>query len=140
MAQDESDATQEAKGSIKFDKTTIDFGTFYDTEKQKKGTFTFTNVGDAPLVINQVVASCGCTVPKYTKEPIQPGATGKIDVTYNTRGRFPGHFKKTLTVRTNGTPEMTRVYIEGNMLSSKDSKKDSTESTESSASEAADKE
>ncbi len=108
-------AQDEAKASIKFDKTSHDFGTFSETERTKECSFTFTNVGDAPLVVNQVVASCGCTVPKYTKQPIQPGETGQIDVTYNTKGRFLGHFKKTLTVRTNGSPEVTRLYIEGTM-------------------------
>ena len=78
-------------------------------------TFTFTNVGDKPLVINQAVASCGCTVPEYTKDPIQPGEKGSIKVTYNGTGKFPGHFKKSITVRTNGKVEMTRLYIEGTM-------------------------
>ena len=44
-----------------------------------------------------------------------PGQKGTIDVTYNGKGRFPGHFKKAITVRTNGNPAMTRVYIEGKM-------------------------
>jgi hypothetical protein len=72
-------------------------------------------VGQAPLVINQVVASCGCTVPKYEKKPIAPGQQGTINVTYNGKGKFPGHFKKSITVRTNGKTEMTRLYIEGDM-------------------------
>jgi hypothetical protein len=67
------------------------------------------------LVINQAVASCGCTVPEYTKNPIQPGEKGEIKVTYNGTGKFPGHFKKSITVRTNGDVEMTRLYIEGEM-------------------------
>ncbi len=110
---------QDAKGSIKFSETTINFGSFPETEATKQGSFSFTNVGDAPLVISQVVASCGCTVPQYTKQPIQPGEKGQIDVTYKTKGRFPGHFKKTLTVRTNGNPEMVRLYIEGDMTEAK---------------------
>ena len=77
--------------------------------------FTFTNVGDAPLVINQAIASCGCTIPSYTKAPIQPGQKGQIKVTYNGEGKFPGHFKKSITVRTNAKTEMTRLYIEGVM-------------------------
>ncbi len=105
----------QAQAKIKFEKLTHDFGTFVESENVQKCTFTFTNVGDKPLVINQAVASCGCTVPKYTKTPVQPGEKGTISVTYNGRGRFPGHFKKTITVRTNGVPEMTRLYIEGTM-------------------------
>ena len=102
---------------IKFDKTSHNFGKFSEKAPVKECVFTFTNVGDKPLVINQAVASCGCTVPSYTKQPIQPGAKGEIKVTYNGAGKFPGHFKKTITVRTNGTVEMTRLYVEGDMTS-----------------------
>ena len=100
---------------IKFDKLTHNFGTFSEKEPVVTCVFTFTNVGDAPLIINQAVASCGCTVPEYTKTPIKPGEKGEIKVTYNGTGKFPGHFKKSITVRTNGTVEMTRLYIEGEM-------------------------
>ena len=55
---------------IKFDKTTHNFGTFSENNPVVSCTFTFTNVGDAPLVIHQAVASCGCTVPEYTQEPV----------------------------------------------------------------------
>ena len=75
----------------------------------------YTNVGDKPLIINQALASCGCTVPKYTKAPVAPGQKGQIEVTYKSDGTWPGHFKKSITVRTNGTVEMTRLYIEGVM-------------------------
>jgi len=108
-----------AQAQIKFDKVSYDFGTFSEANSVQKCTFTFTNVGDQPLVINQAIASCGCTVPSYTKTPIKPGQKGTIIVTYNGKGKFPGHFKKTITVRTNGTPEMTRLYVEGDMQEEK---------------------
>ena len=108
-------ASAQKEAEIKFEKTTYDFGTFSESTPVQKCTFTFTNVGDAPLIINQAVASCGCTVPKYTKKPVAPGQKGTLTVTYNGKGRFPGHFKKTITVRTNGKPEMTRLYVEGTM-------------------------
>lgn len=104
---------------IKFDKLTHDFGTFSEKEPVVSCTFAFTNVGESPLIINQAVASCGCTVPEYTKTPIQPGEKGEIKVTYNGTGKFPGHFKKSITVRTNGAVEMTRLYIEGEMTEAK---------------------
>lgn len=104
-----------AQAQIKFDKVNHDFGSFSESTPIQKCTFTFTNVGDQPLVINQAVASCGCTVPSYTKTPIKSGQKGAITVTYNGKGKFPGHFKKTVTIRTNGVPEMTRLYIEGDM-------------------------
>ena len=108
-------AFAQKQAEIKFDKVTYDFGTFSDDNPVHKTTFTFTNVGKAPLVINQIVASCGCTIPNYDKKPIAPGQKGTIDVTYNGTGKFPGHFKKSITVRTNGKVEMTRLYIEGVM-------------------------
>ena len=100
---------------IKFDKLTHDFGTFSEKNPVVTYTFTYTNVGEQALIINQAIASCGCTVPEYTKEPIKPGEKGEIKVTYNGTGKFPGHFKKSITVRTNGAVEMTRLYIEGEM-------------------------
>ena len=110
---------QDKKAQIKFDKTTHNYGSFSESTPIQKCVFTFTNTGDQPLVINSAVASCGCTVPKYTKSPIKPGETGTINVTYNGKGKFPGHFKKTITVRTNGVPEMVRLYIEGDMQEAK---------------------
>lgn len=108
-------AMAQGQAEIKFDKLTFNIGTFPESEPVRKATYTFTNIGNAPLVINQVVASCGCTVPKYDKKPIAPGQKGVIEVVYNGKGKFPGHFKKTITVRTNGKVELTRLAIEGDM-------------------------
>ena len=110
---------QQNQASIKFDKMIHNFGTFSEDQPTQKCVFTFTNVGTAPLIINQAVASCGCTIPSYTKAPIKPGEKGEIKVTYNGTGAFPGHFKKTITVRTNGVTELTRLYIEGVMSETK---------------------
>lgn len=110
---------QQNQASIKFDKMIHNFGTFSENQPTQKCVFTFTNVGTAPLIINQAVASCGCTIPSYTKAPIKPGEKGEIKVTYNGTGAFPGHFKKTITVRTNGVTELTRLYIEGVMSENK---------------------
>ena len=112
-------ALAQKPAEIKFDKLTHDFGTFSEKEPVVSCTFSFTNVGESPLIINQAVASCGCTVPEYTKTPIKPGESGEIKVTYNGTGKFPGHFKKSITVRTNGAVEMTRLYIEGEMTEAK---------------------
>ena len=107
------------QAEIKFDKVTHNFGKFSEKTPVLEHTFTFTNVGEQPLVVNQAIASCGCTVPEFTKEPIAPGGKGEIKVTYNGEGKFPGHFKKSITVRTNGSVEMTRLYIEGDMTEAK---------------------
>ena len=68
-------ACAQGGADIKFDKTTQNFGTFSENNPVVSCTLTFTNVGDAPLVIHQAVASCGCTVPEYTHEPVMPGKT-----------------------------------------------------------------
>ena len=112
MAQESADKKQ---AEIKFDKYIHNFGEFSELSPKVTCVFTYTNVGNAPLVINQAVASCGCTVPEYTKQPVMPGQKGEIKVTYNGAGKFPGHFKKSITVRTNGKVEMTRLYVEGDM-------------------------
>ena len=100
---------QQNQASIKFDKMIHNFGTFSEDQPTQKCVF----------IINQAVASCGCTIPSYTKAPIKPGEKGEIKVTYNGTGAFPGHFKKTITVRTNGVTELTRLYIEGVMSENK---------------------
>lgn len=108
-------AQQANEAEIKFDKTSHDFGIFTESNSKVTCTFTFTNTGNQLLVIHQAIASCGCTVPEYPKEPIKPGESGKIVVTYNGEGRFPGHFRKSITIRSNAKQEIVRLYIEGDM-------------------------
>ena len=107
----------EKMAEIKFDSLTHDFGKFPADDPVLKCTFRFTNTGDAPLIIHQAISSCGCTVPAYTKDPIKPGESGTIDVTYNGKGKFAGRFKKSITIRSNAheTP-VVRLTIEGDML------------------------
>ena len=100
---------------IKFDTLRHNFGKFSKNDPIVKCSFKFTNTGTAPLVIHQAFASCGCTVPTFTKEPIKPGEKGVIDVTYNGTDKFPGHFQKTITIRSNAVSEVTRLIIEGDM-------------------------
>ena len=105
-----------AEPKIKFEKTTHNFGKFKKSEGPQTCAFNFTNTGDEDLVIYRAVAACGCTVPKFTKTPIKPGATGTISVEYNaSRIQLGGHFKKSITVNTNGKPEMIRLFVEGDM-------------------------
>lgn len=112
-------AWAQSKADLKFDKTTHNFGTFSEKNPIVSCVFTFTNVGDAPLVIHQAIASCGCTVPEYTQEPVMPGKKGTIKITYNGTGKYPGHFKKSITIRTNAKTEMMRIYVEGDMTTEK---------------------
>lgn len=115
-------SAQKKQAQIKFESTLHDFGTFSEKQPVVRCVFKFTNVGDDLLVIHQAVASCGCTVPKYTREPIQPGKTGEIKVTYNGTGKYPGHFRKSIVLRTNSKTKIVRLYIEGTM-EAKDKKK-----------------
>ena len=111
----------QGKADIKFEETTHDFGTFSEATPVQSCEFTFTNVGKGPLVIHQAVPSCGCTVPEFTEEPVLPGETGSVKVTYNGIGKYPGHFRKTITLRTNAKTEMVLLIIKGNMTERADS-------------------
>ena len=100
---------------VTFDTLRYDFGKFSKSEPVVHCSFPFTNTGTAPLIIHQAFATCGCTVPTYTKEPIKPGERGTIDVTYDGTDKFPGRFSKTVTVKTNAINELVRLTIEGIM-------------------------
>ena len=100
---------------ITFDKTTHDFGKINEADGRVTTTFTLKNEGMTPLVLSNVRASCGCTTPKWTHEPIEPGQTGEITVTYNPNGR-PGRFQKTVTVTSNATEPSAKLYIKGEVI------------------------
>ncbi len=109
------DNVAKKQAEIKFDQTMYDFGRFPESSPVQTCKFYFTNTGNDLLLIHQAVASCGCTVPNYSKEPIRPGERGTITVTYNGQGKVPGVFKKSITLRTNAKTEMIRIYITGEM-------------------------
>ena len=73
-------------GEVKFNDTTFDFGKITDGEVVQH-TYTFKNVGKAPMSIVNVEAQCGCTTPEWTKEVIPVGGEGKITATFNSSGR-----------------------------------------------------
>jgi Protein of unknown function (DUF1573) len=77
---------------------TIDYGTTTKNKDNGIRTFEFTNTGDAPLIITNVLSTCGCTVPTKPEAPIMPGKTGKIEIKYN---MAPGPIRKTITVESN---------------------------------------
>ncbi len=97
---------------ISADKTEYDFGTIKEVNGPVSYTFTIKNVGNAPLVITRANASCGCTKPEYSTEPIAPGKESKIKVTYNPAGR-PGPFVKTIAVYSNGKDGAFTLQIKG---------------------------
>jgi len=87
-----------AKIEFKAKDNTIDYGTISKKSDNGIRSFEFTNTGDAPLVITNVLSTCGCTVPTKPNEPIMPGKNGKIDVKYS---MILGPIRKTITVETN---------------------------------------
>lgn len=102
---------------IEFNKTEFDFGRIAEKQGLVSTVFTFTNKGNSPLVINQVVASCGCTTPEWTKTPVEPGKSGEIKVTFNPSGR-PGTFVKTITVMSNAAKSRSELRIRGDVETS----------------------
>ncbi|MCS6991784.1 MAG: DUF1573 domain-containing protein [Chitinophagales bacterium] len=99
--------------TVRFDATKHDFGEIVEGQKVRHS-FTFTNTGQAPLVIQSAVGSCGCTVPTYSKEPIPPGGTGRIDVEFDSSGRV-GKNSKTVTVSANTDPNPTVLFIQADV-------------------------
>jgi hypothetical protein len=92
-----------------------DFGKFKEEAGRQTFDFIITNTGTEPLVIQNVVASCGCTTPDWTKQPIPAGATGKVTAIYDPKDR-PGPFNKTLSVYTNTKPEVSVLVIKGEVI------------------------
>ncbi|MGL4629667.1 MAG: DUF1573 domain-containing protein [Leadbetterella sp.] len=100
-----------AQGVLKFDKELHDFGKVKEAGVITTE-FTVTNTGNVPVVISAANASCGCTTPEYSKDPILPGAKSKIKVGFNTDGR-PGNFDKTVTVVSNAENGTQVIRIKG---------------------------
>lgn len=107
------DAKKAPKVEFKNDKH--DFGKVAESAKSVSFDFTFKNIGSAPLLIQRVQTTCGCTSPEYTNEPVLPGKEGKIKITYSTVGRI-GTFDKDITVFTNVSDTIYRLSIKGEVL------------------------
>ncbi len=109
-----STAFAQQKAEMNFKRTEHNFGTIKEEIGSVSTQFHFTNTGKSPLIIQRVSASCGCTTPSYTKEPVLPGKTGKISVTYSTVRR-PGTFNKTIRVYTNVPDTVYVLTIKGSV-------------------------
>lgn len=101
---------------IKFKTEVIDYGTIIQNSNGTR-LFTFTNTGDAPLLITKVNTTCGCTVPKYSKAPIMPGSAGELEIKYDTKRL--GAFTKTVTVISNAEGGNKILKIKGNIVAAK---------------------
>lgn len=112
---DGMDATAAAEKPImSFRDTVHDFGTIHENE-QVQHDFEFTNTGKSPLLITGAAGSCGCTVPEYPHEPIPPGKTGILKVTFNSAGK-QGHQEKSVTVNTNTLRSTELLFIKAEVL------------------------
>ena len=107
-----------AQPSMNFTKTEHNFGTVKEEMGAISTQFEFTNNGDSPLIIQRVSASCGCTTPSYTREPVLPGKKGIISAEYSTVRR-PGTFNKTIRVYSNAPDTVYVLTIKGNVTPKK---------------------
>lgn len=103
---------QEKKNTspVQWNEKTHDFG-ILEQGVPATATFTFKNISNAPVVITNVRSSCGCTVAKYTKEPVRPGEEGQVSATYNSAR--PGNFNKSVTVTLEGVPGADILIVKG---------------------------
>lgn len=111
FAQSEKQSQSEEK-VVSFDTKTHDFGDILLSDGPVSCSFVMTNISDSPIVIHNVVSSCGCTAPDWSRQPIAPGKSASIDVTYsNDQGPYP--FNKTITVYVSGVNRPVVLKIKG---------------------------
>ena len=98
--------------TISFERTAHDFGRI-ESGPTYKTSFKFTNTGKEDLIISDAKASCGCTVPSYSAEPVKPGQSGLIDVEFDSKGR-EGQQLKLITITSNTTPKENTLTLKSN--------------------------
>ncbi|MFQ7503196.1 MAG: DUF1573 domain-containing protein [Alistipes finegoldii] len=103
-----------AQAQLVFTPDTWDFGTIRETDGRVSHTFTGENRSDKPVVILDVVTTCGCTVPQFTKRPIRPGEKTTVKVTFDPANR-PGAFTKELGVYSSERKKVATLTIRGNV-------------------------
>ena len=112
----ESRASEDAPvktAKIEFEHLSYDFGIITIGEKVTH-IFNFKNTGDLPLVITNAQASCGCTVPEFPREPVNPGKKGIIKVVFNSFNKS-GLQDAVVTITTNGEPEKSLLHLTGDI-------------------------
>lgn len=100
--------------TIELDKYTHDFGNIKEGERVST-VFKLKNTGNNPLIIKNVTASCGCTVPEWPTDPVGPGQTGQIKVEFNSEGK-EGAQNNAVIISANTSPATTQATISANIL------------------------
>ncbi len=113
QTKDQVPTNPESQAEITFEKLEHDYG---EVKQNGDGVceFKYTNTGSVPLVLSKVRSSCGCTVPKWSKEPLMPGQSASITVKYNTSSVGP--INKSITVESNAKTSRVRLLIKGKVV------------------------
>jgi hypothetical protein len=106
----EEKALQARTTTLKFDKTTVDFGKIKE-DTENKASYVVTNTGKVPLIIEKVDVSCGCTTAKKPEKPIPPGGSDKIEMVFHPKVGQLDQQNKTITVTANTQPKTTELQI-----------------------------
>ena len=108
-------AAAQKKAKFEFKEDRHNFGVFQRKDATQHCTFEFKNVGDAPLTIQRMTATCTCVEMEGPKKPVQPGKKGVIKVTYHGEKKQAGPFHKMITIISNAEQDLYRLHVEGKM-------------------------
>ena len=103
-----------AQAQVEFAETSHKFGEIVEGGGTVSHVFTFTNTGDAPLLITAIQVNCSCTKTTYTRQPVPAGGKGEVKVTYDPK-RQSGTFNKTINVYTNATEPRSIITVSGSI-------------------------
>ncbi|MCK5105369.1 MAG: DUF1573 domain-containing protein [Cyclobacteriaceae bacterium] len=113
-AQEDIESDTSSFAQMEFENFAFNFGELNQGEKAEH-IFKFRNIGKAPLIINNVLATCGCTAPEWPKDPIQPGAEGEVKVVFDSSSKI-GRQNKVITIRSNAKSGDYRLRISAMVL------------------------
>jgi hypothetical protein len=105
---------QSLSSTVSFEERVHDFGTILEKNGKVSHTFTFKNNGTTPVTINDIHSTCGCVGNIVSKEPVRPGATGKVTITFNPDYKS-GFFSKEIIVYSNDGKEFNRIWVQGSV-------------------------
>ena len=117
VAQEEAESDTSSFAQMKFENSSYNFGDLYQGEKVEH-VFNFVNNGNAPLILNNVLATCGCTAPEWKKKPLLPGEEGQVKIVFDSSSKI-GRQNKVITIRSNAKSGDYRLRISAMVLPSK---------------------